>query len=349
MRGVRLSHLPPILSFHLARFRYRRVEKQPGHMGCLPLCGERDGDHRLVKLTTPLRFSQTLHMAEFTGAEPTAGGGASAAAASANDASAAAASADVSADAAAAAAADADASSVASPDVSRRLDLELTDADEDDPPAAAAISGASSGARGSAERPEAMATGEPQPQPQPPQQATSQQQQAGLDYELYAVVMHVGSPSNGHYYALIQVSLPKGPKPVCTAPTLHRIHTSSTRHPHGIHTRDTRETHGRHTRDTRETYTYRTPRRGAGFSSMTSACCPCSRASCRTPQARTTSTTSAARARICCSTAGRAHPRRGCCRRSSSRRRPAEAGEYFKCIGMFPRPISRQHLGFIVA
>ena len=265
MRGVRLSHLPPILSFHLARFRYRRVEKQPGHMGCLPLCGERDGDHRLVKLTTPLRFSQTLHMAEFTGAEPTAGGGASAAAASANDASAAAASADVSADAAAAAAADADASSVASPDVSRRLDLELTDADEDDPPAAAAISGASSGARGSAERPEAMATGEPQPQPQPPQQATSQQQQAELDYELYAVVMHVGSPSNGHYYALIQVSLPKGPKPVCTAPTLHRIHTSSTRHPHGIHTastrhphgihtRDTRETHGRHTGDTRETH-----------------------------------------------------------------------------------------------
>ena len=258
MRGVRLSHLPPILSFHLARFRYRRVEKQPGHMGCLPLCGERDGDHRLVKLTTPLRFSQTLHMAEFTGAEPTAGGGASAAAASANDASAAAASADVSADAAAAAAADADASSVASPDVSRRLDLELTDADEDDPPAAAAISGASSGARGSAERPEAMATGEPQPQPQPPQQATSQQQQAGLDYELYAVVMHVGSPSNGHYYALIQVSLPKGPKPVCTAPTLYRIHTSSTRHPHARHTGDARETHARHTGDTRETHARRT-------------------------------------------------------------------------------------------
>ena len=181
MRGVRLSHLPPILSFHLARFRYRRVETQPGCMGCLPLCGERDGDHRLVKLTTPLRFSQTLRMAEFTAAEPTAVGGAPAASANA--------SANPSADAAAA-------FSVASPDVIRRLDVELTDADDDDPPAAAASSGASSGAisgtssgvRGSTERP-AAAAGEPQPQLQPPQQVTSQQQQAGLDYELYAALL----------------------------------------------------------------------------------------------------------------------------------------------------------------
>ena len=175
VRGVRLSHLPPILSFHLARFRYRRVETQPGCMGCLPLCGERDGDHRLVKLTTPLRFSQTLRMAEFTVAESTAVGGGP----------------DASADASAESSADAaDASSAASPDVSRRLDLELTDADDDGPPAAAAISATSFGARSSAERPAAVAAGEPQPQPQPPQQVTSQQQQAGLDYKLYAALLH---------------------------------------------------------------------------------------------------------------------------------------------------------------
>jgi len=50
VRGVRLSHLPPILSFHLARFRYRRLETPPRHLGCIPLCGERDGEHRPVKL-----------------------------------------------------------------------------------------------------------------------------------------------------------------------------------------------------------------------------------------------------------------------------------------------------------
>jgi len=181
VRGVRLSHLPPILSFHLARFRYRRVETQPGCMGCLPLCGERDGDHRLVKLTTPLRFSQTLRMAEFTAAEPTAVGGGPAASANAS----------ANASGASSVAA---ASSVASLDVSRRLDVELTDADDDDPPAAAAssgassgaISGTSSGARGSTERPAAAAAGKPQAQAQPPQQVTSHQQQAGLDYELHA-------------------------------------------------------------------------------------------------------------------------------------------------------------------
>jgi len=51
VRGVRLSHLPPILSFHLARFRYRRLETPPRHLGCIPLCGERDGEHRPVELT----------------------------------------------------------------------------------------------------------------------------------------------------------------------------------------------------------------------------------------------------------------------------------------------------------
>ena len=50
VRGVRLSHLPPILSFHLARFRYRRLETPPRHLGCIRLCGERDGEHRPVKL-----------------------------------------------------------------------------------------------------------------------------------------------------------------------------------------------------------------------------------------------------------------------------------------------------------
>ena len=51
VRGVRLSHVPPILSFHLARFRYRRLETPPRHLGCIPLCGERDGEHRPFKLT----------------------------------------------------------------------------------------------------------------------------------------------------------------------------------------------------------------------------------------------------------------------------------------------------------
>ena len=51
VRGVRLSHVPPILSFHLARFRYRRLETPPRHLGCIRLCGERDGEHRPVKLT----------------------------------------------------------------------------------------------------------------------------------------------------------------------------------------------------------------------------------------------------------------------------------------------------------
>jgi hypothetical protein len=144
VRGVRLSHLPPILSFHLARFRYRRLETPPRHLGCLPLCGERDGDHRLVKLTTPLRFSQTLRMAEFTAAEPTAAGGGAEATPTHADAAAA----------------------------SRRLDLELTAADDDAPPAAAAISIASSGTRGAAQRPAAVAAGEAQPEPRP-QQVTS--------------------------------------------------------------------------------------------------------------------------------------------------------------------------------
>lgn len=139
VRGVRLAALPPILSFHLARFRYKRCEgPKPGCANCW--VGETDGEHRLVKLTTPLVFGTTLSMEEFA---PTAEDAAKAAAHAAKAATPAA------------------AAAVAAPS-------EPTDA-------------------------AAPAATDPAAAPGP-----------SLTYELYAVVMHAGSPSNGHYYALIK-------------------------------------------------------------------------------------------------------------------------------------------------
>ena len=154
VRGVRFATLPPILSFHLARFRYKRCEgPKPGCGNCW--VGESDGEHRLVKLTTPLVFGTTLGMEEFA---PTAEDAAKAAAHAAKDAAPAA-----------------------------------TPAAAEEPAAAPAATSAAAAASKPADAAAPAAT-DPAAAPGSP----------SLTYELYAVVMHAGSPSDGHYYALIK-------------------------------------------------------------------------------------------------------------------------------------------------
>ena len=218
VRGVRLATLPPILSFHLARFRYRTVEPKAGFAGCFGR--ERDGAHPGCQERASLRGAAghgTAAPRPWSPQEEETGRWPSGCMRTAR--------------APATSFTDAPHTTLPRPPpcpcfflpgdhrlvkltTPLRFSKTLGMAEFTAPASRAAApgpraggAGGAGGSEGGAEADEVggAATLAATPADEGAAAEEDEGAAAALEYELYAVVMHVGSPSDGHYYALIQV------------------------------------------------------------------------------------------------------------------------------------------------